>query len=127
METIIKVITTREDYDIRDSAECSLSVQDIIDRLECLPRNAKVVMSNDNGFTFAPFRESTFVEVEVETKAEEEERERREREEEENTHWVCPKCNCEDSIIISVSPNGNYHCLECGENFKKVIIKIDNE
>lgn len=125
MDTIIKVITKREDYDIRDSAECSLSVQDIIDRLECLPRNAKVVFSNDNGFTFAPFRESTFVQVEVETKEEEEERLRKEQEEEERTHWVCPKCNCEDNIVIGL--NGGYHCLECGAEFKKAIIKVDNE
>jgi DNA-directed RNA polymerase subunit RPC12/RpoP len=125
METIIKVITSREDYDIRDSAECSLSVQDIIDRLECLPRNAKVVMSNDNGFTFAPFRESTFSQVEVETKEEEEERLRKEAEEEERTHWVCPKCGGIDTPVYSVK--GGYQCMECGERFKKPIIKIDNE
>lgn len=125
METIIKVITSREDYDIRSSAECSLSVQDIIDRLECLPRNAKVVMSNDNGFTFAPFRESTFKQVEVETIEEEEERLRKEAEEEERTHWVCPKCGGVDTPVYSVK--GGYQCMECGEHFKKPIIKIDNE
>ena len=125
METIIKVITTKEDYDIRDSAECSLTVQDIIDRLECLPKNAKVVMSNDNGFTFAPFRESTFRQVEVETKEEEAERIRKEEEEEENTHWICPNCNGEDTTICSI--NGGYQCMECGAKFDKPIIVVNNK
>ena len=125
METIIKVITSKEDYDIRDSAECSLTVQDIIDRLECLPKDAKVVMSNDNGFTFAPFRESTFRQVEVETKEEEAERIRKEEEEEENTHWICPNCNGEDTCVSSVK--GGYQCLECGAKFKKPIIVVSNK
>lgn len=116
METIIKVITSREDYDIRDSAECSLSVQDIIDRLECLPRNAKVVMSNDNGFTFAPFRESTFKQVEVETKEEEEERLRKEAEEDEKTTLVCPNCGS-DNIYWSV--RGHMRCMSCDAKFNK--------
>lgn len=116
METIIKVITSREDYDIRDSAECSLSVQDIIDRLECLPRNAKVVMSNDNGFTFAPFRESTFSQVEVETREEEEERLRKEEEEDEKTALVCPNCGS-DNIYWSV--RGHMRCMSCDAKFNK--------
>ena len=116
METIIKVITSREDYDIRDSAECSLSVQDIIDRLECLPRNAKVVMSNDNGFTFAPFGESTFKQVEVETKEEEEERLRKEAEEDEKTTLVCPNCGS-DNIYWSV--RGHMRCMSCYAKFNK--------
>ena len=112
METIIKVITTKEDHDIRDSAECSLSVQDVIDRLECLPKDAKIVMSNDNGYTFAPFRESTFVEVEVETREEETAR----LEEEDNEVLVCPHCKSE-SIVYNFS--GYWQCLDCNKKFKK--------
>lgn len=125
MDKIIKVITKREDHDIRDSAESALSVEEVIEILKYLPKDAKMVFSNDNGYTFAPVRENTFVQVEVETKEEEEERLRKEQEEEERTHWVCPNCNCVDNIVIGV--NGGYHCLECGAKFKKVIIKVDNE
>lgn len=120
METIIKVNTTREDYDIRNSAECSLTVQDVIDRLECLPRNAKIVMSNDNGYTFAPFRESTFEEVEVETLEEETAR----LEKEDNEVLVCPHCKSEN-IVYNFS--GYWQCLHCKRKFKKAkIINIKN-
>jgi ribosomal protein L37AE/L43A len=125
MDKIIKVITSREDYDVRDSAEYALSVEQVIDILTYLPKDAKMVFCNDNGYTFAPIRRSTFVTEYVETKEEEEERLRKEQEEEERTHWVCPNCNCMDNIVIGI--NGGYHCLECGAKFKKVIIKVDNE
>lgn len=125
METIIKVITSREDYDIRDSAESALSVEKVIGILTYLPKDAKMVFCNDNGFTFAPIRRSTFVTEYVETKEEEEERLRKEAEEEERTHWVCPKCGGIDTPVYSVK--GGYQCMECGEHFKKPIIKIDNE
>jgi hypothetical protein len=115
METIIKVITTKEDHDIRDSAECSLSVQDVIDRLECLPKNAKIVMSNDNGYTFAPFRESTFVEVEVETRKEETERLKKEEDEDNNKVLVCPKCLTDNFCHTQ----GMLQCLDCGARFKR--------
>lgn len=72
MDTIVKVITTREDYDIRDSAENALSVEEIREILKYLPSKAKVVLTNDNGHTFAPVRRSTFVTEFVETKEEEE-------------------------------------------------------
>ena len=114
METIIKVNTKREDYDIRDSAECSLTVQDVIDILEFLPKDAKIVMSNNNGSTFAPFRENTFEEIEVETREEEEERLRKEKEEEDKSALVCPKCLSENICHT----RGMWQCLDCGKYFK---------
>ena len=125
METIIKVITRREDYDIRDSMDSSMTIQDVIDYLHTFPMDAKIVMSNDNGFTFAPFREGTFMKVDVETREEEAERERREQEEEDNTHWICPNCNEEDTTICSI--NGGYQCMECGSKFDKPIIVVNNK
>ena len=125
METIIKVITSREDYDIRDSAESARSVEEVIDILTYLPKDAKMVFCNDNGFTFAPIRRSAFVTEYVETKEEEQERLRKEEEEEERTHWVCPKCGGIDTPVCSVK--GGYQCMECGGHFKKPIIKKDNE
>ena len=81
MDTIIKVITNREDYDIRDSAENALTIEETIEILKYLPPKAKIVFSNDNGYTFAPVRRGTFVTEYVETKEEEEERIRKEQEE----------------------------------------------
>ena len=81
MDTIVKVITNREDYDIRDSAENALTIEETIEILKYLPPKAKIVFSSDNGYTFAPVRRSTFVTEYVETKEEEEERIRKEQEE----------------------------------------------
>ena len=53
MDTIVKVITKREDYDIRDSAENALTIEETIEILKYLPPKAKIVFSNDNGYTFA--------------------------------------------------------------------------
>ena len=122
MEKVIKVITRREDYDVRDSMESSMTIQEVINYLHTFPMDAKIVMSNDNGFTFAPFREGTFIQVEVETREEEAEREKREQEEEENTEWHCPHCDS-DNVITSI--NGGFHCLECGKDFEKPIIVVN--
>lgn len=116
MDTIVKVITTREDYDIRDSAENALAIEEVIEVLKFLPPKAKVVLTNDNGHTFAPVRRSTFVAEFVETKEEEEERIRKEQEEEENTALVCPNCGS-DNIYWSV--RGHMRCMSCDAKFDK--------
>ena len=114
MDTIVKVVTHREDYDIRDSAEYALSVEQVIDILTYLPKNAKMVFCNDNGHTFAPVRRSTFVTEFVETKEEEEERIRKEEEGEEDL--VCPNCES-DNIYWSI--RGHMRCMNCDAKFKK--------
>ena len=116
MDTIIKLITHREDYDIRDSAENALSVGQVIDILTYLLKDAKMVFCNDNGHTFAPVRRSTFVTEFVETKAEEEERIRKEEEEDEKTTLVCPNCGS-DNIYWSV--RGHMRCMSCDAKFNK--------
>lgn len=116
MDTIVKVITTREDYDIRDSAENALTIEEIIEVLKFLPPKAKVVLTNDNGYTFAPIRRSTFVTEYVETKEEEEERIRKEEEEDEKTSLVCPRCGS-DNIYWSV--RGHMRCMSCDAKFNK--------
>lgn len=116
MDTIVKVITHREDYDIRDSAENALSVGQIIDILTYLPKDAKMVFCNDNGHTFAPVRRSTFVTEFVETKEEEEERIRKEEVEDEKTTLVCPNCGS-DNIYWSV--RGHMRCMSCDAKFNK--------
>ena len=116
MDTIVKVITTREDYDVRDSAENALTIEEVIEVLKYLPQKAKVVLTNDNGHTFAPVRRSTFVTEYVETKEEEEERIRKEGEEDEKTALVCPNCGS-DNIYWSV--RGHMRCMSCDAKFNK--------
>ena len=116
MDTIVKVITTREDYDVRDSAENALTIEEVIEVLKYLPQKAKVVLTNDNGHTFAPVRRSTFVPEYVETKEEEEERIRKEEEEDEKTALVCPNCGS-DNIYWSV--RGHMRCMSCDAKFNK--------
>lgn len=116
MDTIIKVIATREDYDARDSAKNALSVEEIIDVLTYLPKKAKVVLTDDYGITFAPVRRSSFLTEYVETKEEEEERIRKEEEEEKNTALVCPNCGS-DNIYWSV--RGHMRCMSCDAKFNK--------
>ena len=81
MEKVVKFKTHRSDYDIRESMQYAMSVSDLIEILERLPSNAKVVFDNDNGYTFGEISPNTIKLVEVETY--EEEREREEREERE--------------------------------------------
>ena len=116
MDTIVKVITTREDYDVRDSAENALTIEEVIEVLKYLPQKAKVVLCNDNGHTFAPVRRSTFVTEYVETKEEEEERIRKEEEEDEKTTLVCPNCGS-DNIYWSV--RWHMRCMSCDGKFNK--------
>lgn len=53
MQTIVMLLTNREEYDIRDAASRSMTVRQLIDELECnYDENAKIVFSNDNGFTY---------------------------------------------------------------------------
>ena len=78
MEQVVKFKTHRSDYDIRESMQYAMSVSDLIDMLERLPKNAKVVFDNDNGYTFGEISPNTIKLVEVETYEEEREREERE-------------------------------------------------
>ena len=116
MDTIIKVIATKEDYDARDSAKNALSVEEIIEVLTYLPKKAKVVLTDDYGITFAPVRRGSFVTEYVETKEEEEERIRKEEEEEKKTALVCPNCG---SNNIYWSVRGHMRCMSCDAKFKK--------
>jgi len=53
MQTIVMLLTNREEYDIRDAASRSMTVRQLIDELECnYDENAKIVFSNDHGYTY---------------------------------------------------------------------------
>lgn len=83
MERIVKITCERDSYDIRESADYSMSVGQLIELLEHQPKNAKIVFSFDNGYMYGRVKESDFKVVDIETKEEEAERERLELEAEE--------------------------------------------
>ena len=81
MEQIVILKTSREEYDVRESAKVSYSVEKLIERLENFPKDAKIVFCNDNGYTFGSIGGTSISAISVETKEEEEERIRKEQEE----------------------------------------------
>jgi hypothetical protein len=83
METIVKLRTNKDEYDIRNASAYSYTVGQVIDILSRCPQNAKIVFDNDRGYTFGAIDSATIRVVEVETFQEEKEREEREKAEEE--------------------------------------------
>ena len=72
MEQIVILKTSRDEYDIRESAKVSYSIEELIERLENFPKDAKIVFSNDNGYTFGCIGSSSIRALSVETNEEEE-------------------------------------------------------
>lgn len=72
MEKVIKLIAVRDEYEINRVTEDALSVEEVINLLSHYPKDAKMVMSFDNGYMFGAVRESIFREVTIETREEEE-------------------------------------------------------
>ena len=76
MVEIVTLATSRDEYDIRDAARYSMTVKELIDELERMDYHAKVVFSNDNGYTYGYVcRESIDSEC-VKTREEEEREEK---------------------------------------------------
>lgn len=103
---MLKVVTLsalKSVYDIREIVEngYTLSVAELIDELHNLPQDAKIVVSNDSGYTYGSIRPSILNVREIETYEEEEERERREQEE-----WENSLPNEEDVNYVIVQDNG---------------------
>lgn len=101
MDRVIKLSVGRDAYDVREAMKCSMSVEELIAELENYPSDAKVVFSNDGGYTYGYIDEYRVSESEVETFEEEKERERKEKEEEEReeleeTYRDIAKELCED-------------------------------
>ena len=103
---MLKVVTLsakKSVYDIREIVEngYTLSVAELIDELHNLPQDAKIVVSNDGGYTYGSIRPSILNVREIETYEEEEERERREEEE-----WEDSLPNEEDVNYVVIQDNG---------------------
>lgn len=103
---MIKVVTLsakKSVYDIREIVEngYTLSVAELINELHNLPQDAKIVVSNDSGYTYGSIKPSFLNVCEIETYEEEEERERKEEEE-----WEDSLPNEEDVNYVIVQDNG---------------------
>ena len=76
MIEIVNLYTSRDDYGIREVAECSMTVRELIDELEHFSDNAKIVFNNDNGYTYGIIRSDSLESDFYETREEEERREK---------------------------------------------------
>ena len=81
MQKIVKVICESDAYDIREVAPYSMTIEELIKRLEEMPKDAPVAFSLGGGHTYGRVKYSDFRLIEVESIEEEKERERREQEE----------------------------------------------
>jgi hypothetical protein len=52
MKPIVTLKTNRDYYDAKECAENSMSVGEFMDMLSNYPNDAKIVFSNDNGYTY---------------------------------------------------------------------------
>lgn len=78
MQKIITLNTNRSEYDIREAAKSSITVKELIMELEQFDGEAKIVFSNDNGYTYGYVGAGYIDEHQVETEEEEEYKERME-------------------------------------------------
>lgn len=79
MQTIVMLLTNREEYDIRDAASRSMTVRQLIDELECnYNEDDKIVFSNDHGYTYGYVGAGYIDSKRVETREEEDLREKME-------------------------------------------------
>lgn len=81
MQKIVILNTHRSDYDIRDAADSSITVRELIEELRGYDEDLKVVFSNDHGYTYGYISEDDVDYINQETREEEAERERMEEEE----------------------------------------------
>lgn len=51
-ERIIVLDTQRSDYNIKDAADASMTVEEFIEELRYLPMDSKIVFRNDGGYTY---------------------------------------------------------------------------
>lgn len=63
MANIVILKTNRSHYNIDDAAYESMTVGQLIEELEYLDKNSKIVFSNDNGYTYGYITENTIKEL----------------------------------------------------------------
>ena len=77
-ERIIVLDTNRSNYDIKEAADSSMTVAELIEELRYLPEDCKVVFRNDGGYTYGYIRDR-FIDSEYWEPEKEEEEEVMER------------------------------------------------
>jgi hypothetical protein len=65
MNQVVALRTNRDYYDVREAAEYSLTVDELIDILSNYSGDAKVVFSNDNGYTYGVLSDNTVKNIRV--------------------------------------------------------------
>lgn len=98
MERIVKLMTYLDSYDILESARASISVRELIERLEEMPLDAKIVLSHTDD-VFGDISRDFIQCVDIDTNDEEEEEE----------DWMILDTITEDGIEIS-GLEGTYTC-----------------
>lgn len=135
MQKIVKIICESDAYDIREAAPYSMSVEEAINRLQELPKDAQLAFSLGGDYTFGRVKYSDFRLIEVESIEEEKERERKEQEEWDkecdwydhirekvcekfdDTHWLGCKKTCEMlSEIVGKECRCYDHCIDDGSD-----------
>ena len=75
MKRVITIKTNRSYYDIEDATNEAITIGELIDILKYYDEDDKVILSNDNGYTYGYINDDAVREVEFETHEEEELRE----------------------------------------------------
>ena len=60
---IVALKTNHEFYNLKDAADSSMTVAQMIDHLSHMPQDAKVVFRNDGGYTYGYVTESRIVDM----------------------------------------------------------------
>ena len=119
---IVKVNAVRDGYDVRECTEWAMSVEQLIEQLERCPKNAKGVMSFDNGYMYGSLTPHLIKVIDVETYEEQEERERREQEEEDREMEKLEEELDEiASSIYAQNIDKEYDVNDLEENFTKIV------
>ena len=129
METIITLRTNRSYYGIKEAADDSITVEELIDELRHLPGDSKVVFSNDGGYTYGFVGSSIINSVDYEPEEEEEDLEMQRPEMEYALSEAVRKNGDKPVKIIAVtSDDGERLYLSVGFNDSRVFgVATDDE
>ena len=130
MEKIAILKTNRSEYSIKEAAEKSITVRELIDYLENnLDMDSRIVFSNDNGYTYGYIRKSVVDEEFLEEEPEEEDLEMQRDEIEYELFNAVRKNNDKPVKIIAVtSDDGERLFLSVGYNDSRVFgVATDDE
>ena len=130
MEKIAILKTNRSEYSIKEAADQSLTVRELIDYLENnLDMDSRIVISNDNGYTYGYIRESVVDEEFLEEEPEEEDLEmQRDEIEYELFNTVRKNDDKPVKIIAVTSDDGERLFLSVGYNDSRVFgVATDDE